>query len=91
MNDSSHVKNRPSATLDMINRDWLAQHVRALIKCDEEIAPDENLILYGLDSLTMMKLVAQLGQIGVTLSVAELTKNLTLAGWWRLIEGRLPG
>ncbi|OBX36099.1 isochorismatase [Halomonas elongata] len=50
------------------------------------MAADENLLDYGLDSLQVMNLVAELKTLGVTLSFEELTRTPTLEAWWTLIE-----
>ncbi|MFT0137350.1 isochorismatase family protein [Alcanivoracaceae bacterium MT1] len=71
--------------------DWLRQRVSDLV--DEDIrtmADNENLLDYGLDSLNVMNLVAELKARGIILSFEELARNPTLEAWWALIEQRRP-
>lgn len=72
-----------------ITQDWLAQRVAKMVDEGEEIDPDESLIFYGLDSVSVMRLISELGQAGVTLSFAELAQEPTLNKWWELISDRL--
>ncbi|WP_372801633.1 phosphopantetheine-binding protein, partial [Paracoccus seriniphilus] len=37
------------------DREWLAAKVAEMIEDEEEILPDENLMMYGLDSVSVMK------------------------------------
>ncbi|MDB6176383.1 phosphopantetheine-binding protein [Paracoccus sp. Z330] len=72
-----------------IDRDWLAAQIVAIIEDEEEICPDENLMMYGLDSVGVMKLIATLEQRGVTLSFDELAAEPSVNAWWTLIEARM--
>lgn len=67
-------------------RDWLKQRLSQMIEDDAEIDPDENLLFYGLDSLRVMKLAAELETRGVHVSFEQLARTPTLAHWYRLIE-----
>lgn len=67
---------------------WLADRVRAMIADDEPIDPEENLTLYGLDSMQVMELAMELEQRGIRVSFAELAENPTLSAWGRLIAER---
>ncbi|MES3677595.1 isochorismatase family protein [Halomonas elongata] len=74
-------------TSNQPSRDWLRHRVTRLIDGDvTAVAADENLLDYGLDSLQVMNLVAELKTLGVTLSFEELTRTPTLEAWWTLIE-----
>ncbi|WP_348769745.1 phosphopantetheine-binding protein [Brucella sp. CMUL 004] len=53
---------------------------------ETELDPQENLILYGLDSLQVMKLSAELKERGVAVGFDDLARVPTLAAWWDLIE-----
>lgn len=64
---------------------WLADRVRAMIADDGPIDPEENLTLYGLDSMQVMELALELEARGTTISFAELAETPTLAAWGRLI------
>ncbi|WP_199261360.1 phosphopantetheine-binding protein [Paracoccus binzhouensis] len=64
--------------------------MRALVPDEDEIAPDENLLFLGLDSLSVLKLVGELRQAGIALSARELLEAPSIEGWWRLIQARRP-
>ena len=69
-------------------RDWLHGRVRQMIEDDSELDPQESLIFYGLDSLQVMKLAAELKQRGIAVSFEELANTPTLDGWWSLVQAR---
>lgn len=77
------------ATTSQISRDWLTARLHELIEDDCEIAPDESLVLYGLDSIAVMTFSAELKQMGVEASFEELASEPTLNTWWALISARL--
>ncbi len=66
--------------------EWLATRVQQLIEDSEEIDPEENLIFYGLDSLQVMKLAAELKERGIVVGFEELARVPTLKAWQELIE-----
>ncbi|MCW2293060.1 2,3-dihydroxybenzoate-AMP ligase [Pseudomonas sp. BIGb0408] len=69
-------------------RTWLQTRVLQLIEEGEELDPEENLIFYGLDSLQVMKLAAELKERGIAVSFEELANSPTLASWWTLVDAR---
>lgn len=69
-------------------RAWLQARVRQLIEDDAEPDPQENLIVYGLDSLRLMQLASELKDRGVNVRFDELAGTPTLANWWNLLETR---
>lgn len=69
-------------------RDWLHGRVRQMIEDDSDLDPQESLIFYGLDSLQVMKLAAELKQRGIAVSFEELANAPTLDGWWSLMQAR---
>ena len=69
-------------------RTWLQTRLLQLIEDGEELDPQENLIFYGLDSLHVMKLAAELKARSVAVSFEELAGSPTLASWWSLVESR---
>lgn len=71
-----------------LSRDWLAARVQQMIEDDCDIAPDENLVLYGLDSIAVMTFSSELKQQGIEISFEELAREPTLEAWWALISGR---
>lgn len=71
-----------------ITRQWLESQVQQLIEDDTELDPEESLILYGLDSLNIMKLASTLKEHGINISFEELGRTPTLTRWWSLIESR---
>lgn len=71
-----------------LSRDWLAARVQQMIEDDCDIAPDENLVLYGLDSIAVMTFSSELKQQGIEISFEELAREPTLDAWWALISAR---
>lgn len=71
-----------------LSRDWLAARVQQMIEDDCDIAPDENLVLYGLDSIAVMTFSSELKQQGIEISFEELAREPTLEAWWALISAR---
>ncbi|WP_248750281.1 (2,3-dihydroxybenzoyl)adenylate synthase [Pseudomonas sp. MWU15-20650] len=69
-------------------RSWLHTRVLQLIEDGDELDPEENLIFYGLDSLQVMKLAAELKERGIAVSFEELADSPTLASWWALVDTR---
>ena len=69
-------------------RTWLQTRLQQLIEDGEELDPEENLIFYGLDSLHVMRLAAELKARSVAVSFEELAGSPTLASWWSLVESR---
>jgi len=72
----------------IVTRQWLYAWARGLVEDDGELDPDENLIVYGLDSLRIMQLSSELKKRGVTISFEELGRDPTLSAWWSLVESR---
>lgn len=69
-------------------RQWLQTRVQDLIEDDAVLDPNENLIFYGLDSLRLMQLAADLKRQGLVISFEELARTPTLTHWWSLLESR---
>src|SRR5207253_8248226 len=69
-------------------RAWLQTRVLQLIEDCTDLDPEENLIFYGLDSLQVMRLAAELKDRGIAVSFEELADSPTLASWWSLVETR---
>jgi len=72
----------------LVTRQWLYAWTRKLVEDDSELDADENLVIYGLDSLRIMQTSAELKKRGVTISFEELGRNPTLSAWWSLVESR---
>ncbi|KPF46033.1 isochorismatase [Rhizobium sp. AAP43] len=70
------------------SRAWLEARLLQLVEDGSEIDPDENLIFYGLDSLQVMMVAAELKQFDVVVGFDELARVPTLNGWWSLIQDR---
>lgn len=83
--DTASLTGKPQKTA---SRAWLEGRVQQLVEDGSEIDPDENLIFYGLDSLQVMMLAAELKAFGVAVGFDELARVPTLNGWWSLIESR---
>ncbi len=75
-------------TAKKITQQWLHIRVEQLIEEEEEIDPDENLIVYGLDSLRIMQFSAELKSYGIDIGFEEIARNPTLSSWWALIQTR---
>ncbi|WP_134681711.1 phosphopantetheine-binding protein [Paracoccus ravus] len=71
-----------------IDRDWLIAQVAGMIEDEEDIDPGENLTLYGLDSISVMRLLAELERHGIRLTMLELAHEPSIDAWWALIEPR---
>ncbi|MBD9526588.1 phosphopantetheine-binding protein [Paracoccus sp. PAR01] len=71
-----------------LSPEWLAARVLSLIEDETEIDPTENLVLYGLDSISVMTLSSELKQRGIEASFDELAREPTLNAWWALIAAR---
>lgn len=70
-----------------LTRAWLTQKVQTLLEIPEEtINPEENLILYGLDSLRIMQFAAELKQYDINIGYDVLGQQPSLNNWWQLIE-----
>jgi len=65
--------------------DWLRERVAPALD-DTGFGADENLMDYGLDSLEVMNLVAELDKRGIKVSFEELAVTPTLNAWWALVE-----
>ena len=66
------------------DRDWLARQVARIVE-DDRIDPDEDLTLYGLDSMGVMRLAMLLEERGVVLSFDDLIARPTLNDWAALM------
>lgn len=72
---------------DGLTRAWLTHRIQTLLEtASEPIDPEENLILYGLDSLRIMQFAAELKQHNIHIGFEALGQQPTLNNWWRLIE-----
>ena len=70
-----------------IDRSWLAAEVAKLVD-DEVIQPDEDLTLYGLDSMGVMRLTMALEERGIVLPFDALIAQPTLNAWAALIAAQ---
>ncbi|RBP85788.1 isochorismatase family protein [Marinomonas rhizomae] len=71
-----------------ITQEWLYAKVQQLIEEDEELDPDESLIVYGLDSLKIMQFASDLKANGIAISFEEIARNPTLSNWWAMVQDR---
>lgn len=78
-------------TKTTIDRDWLLARISEIIGDDDPIAADEDLTLYGLDSMGVMRLIMALDEQGIEIGFDNLARQPTLDGWWRAIAQRLDG
>lgn len=56
----------------------------------QALAPDDDLMDWGLDSLRLLDLVTGWNEAGLTLDLSELAGQLTLARMWQVISARQP-
>ncbi|HGY5247443.1 TPA: phosphopantetheine-binding protein [Aeromonas salmonicida subsp. pectinolytica] len=74
---------------EIISHQWLQERVQQLIEDnDTELDQEESLILYGLDSLRVMRFAAELKERNIHVSLEDLIKSPTLASWRELIANR---
>ena len=74
--------NRPT----FMTREWLNERVQSLVE-EGELDPEESLVLYGLDSLSIMRFTAELKAQGVDVGFDELARRPTLSAWGALLSG----
>ncbi|MBA4489250.1 phosphopantetheine-binding protein [Paracoccus sp. S1E-3] len=73
-----------------LNRAWLAAQIARMIEDDDEVGPDESLVLFGLDSIRVMEFASLLKTQGIAVTFEELIRQPTPNAWWSLIETRRP-
>nr|WP_274597457.1 phosphopantetheine-binding protein [Pseudomonas sp. SST3] len=83
--DKKHLRQLLAAET---TRAWLQTRVLQLVEDCEDLDPEENLIFYGLDSLQVMRLAAELKERGIAVSFEELADSPTLSSWWSLVDAR---
>lgn len=75
---------KSSLTLEEMHADI----ARILMLSVDEIAPDENLMYLGLDSIRAMSLLEQWRARGAQINFVDLAESTTLAQWWQLIQNK---
>lgn len=75
----------------VIPEDWMAflkQELSRELKLDtEEIKEDDNLLLFGINSIAVMRLTSKWNKVyALFLSTAEFMKHCTLKDWYNLLE-----
>lgn len=70
-----------------IDHAWLAARVAEIVE-DDAIDPSEDLTLYGLDSMGVMRLAMLLEERGIVVPFDELIAAPRLDAWMRLIAAR---
>lgn len=68
--------------------DWLLAEVQDMADEDETIDPAEDLTLYGIDSVAVMRLTLALEEKGVKLGFEDLARTPTIDAWWALIRAQ---
>lgn len=71
-----------------LTRAWLTDQIALMIEDDDEVGPDESLVLFGLDSIRVMEFASLLKTHGITISFEDLIRQPTPNAWWALIEAR---
>ncbi|GAA4840551.1 phosphopantetheine-binding protein [Saccharopolyspora rosea] len=69
--------------------DVRAQVAELLYEDPAELADDEDLLDWGLDSVRIMSLVEKWRKLGVQVTFADLAERPTLADWWAVLEPKL--
>ncbi|MBS7539012.1 phosphopantetheine-binding protein [Ancylobacter lacus] len=73
-----------------LTRESLRADIAAMLhETPEAIGDDDSLLDLGLDSMRAMNLVLGWSAGGLDLEFSEFAACPTLAGWWRLVEGRM--
>ncbi len=80
-----------SAALPAIDRDWLLARVAAILGDDGPFQADQDLTLFGLDSMGILRLIVALDEQGIEVGLDELLRQPTLDGWWDLIRQHRGG
>ncbi|UED88035.1 non-ribosomal peptide synthetase [Streptomyces profundus] len=55
----------------------------------EDVDEQENLIEYGIDSISVMRMVSLWNRQGLDVTVGELFEAPTIAEWWEILSGRV--
>jgi len=63
-----------------------ADIARVLHEDPQDIADDESLIDFGLDSIRAMALAARWRDAGAQLEFSDMAAHPTLAHWWTLVQ-----
>lgn len=66
-----------------------ADIARMLHEQPEDIAPDDNLIDLGLDSMRVLNLLVSWNETGIGLDFSEIAEHTSLQGWWNVVQHRL--
>ena len=74
-------------TLDDVRADV----AELLYEDPSELADDENLLDWGLDSVRIMSLVERWRRLGVPITFADLAERPSLADWWSVLEPKVAG
>lgn len=72
-------------TLDDVRADV----AELLYEDPSELADDENLLDWGLDSVRIMSLVERWRKLGVQITFADLAERPSLADWWSVLEPKV--
>lgn len=78
-----------SLTIDELTLERMRADVAAVLhEAPEDIADDDNLIDLGVDSLRALNLSLAWSE-ALPIPFAELAEQVTLAGWWSVVEARI--
>ena len=77
----------PVSAVDRVGEEAFHRVAQQLIE-EDELDSEENLILYGLDSLRIMQFSSELKAQGINISFEELGRTPTLSNWWSLVDAR---
>ncbi|MFC7340113.1 phosphopantetheine-binding protein [Saccharopolyspora griseoalba] len=76
-------------TAKLTPEDVRSQVAEMLYEDPAELADDEELVDWGLDSVRVMTLVERWRKLGIEITFADLAERPTLADWWQVLEPKL--
>ncbi|RSD29998.1 isochorismatase family protein [Vibrio pectenicida] len=70
----------------VVSYQWLYDKVQALLEDPKGLDPEKNLLMYGFDSLRMIRIASELNQLGININFQELSHEPSIVNWWALLE-----
>jgi aryl carrier-like protein len=73
----------------MLTLEQMRADIAEMLHEDPEAVGDhDNLMDLGVDSMRALNLVLKWSEAGVPIEFSELAEQVTLAGWWAVVEAR---
>ncbi len=80
---------RDIAPVAPLTRDEFLARMQEVLDDDiGDVGPEDNLLDFGLDSVAVLRLVAEWQARGIAVEFADLARHETLEGWWQVLEER---